>query len=116
MKFAVVLLLALVAMASAHPRMARSQDKRFLVDTFKDIGNWFSHAWDSAKDEFNKVVHSVEVKQLVPLIDSQATEAGCSTVCTGAAASLLGPAAPLAATLCGPLCKAALAELEKVAG
>lgn len=60
MKFAVVLMLALVAMASAHPRMARSQDKRFLVDTFKDIGNWFSHAWDSAKDEFNKVVHSVE--------------------------------------------------------
>ncbi|KAK7508452.1 hypothetical protein BaRGS_00000018 [Batillaria attramentaria] len=101
MRFVVVLLL--VTLATANP-----VDKRFLeriVDAFK-------HTWDAAKSEFDHLtaginvdLHSV-VNKLIPLIDSAPTEIACKRVCVGSAATVLGPAAPLAHTVCDPACKA----------
>merc|ERR1719411_1981934 len=101
-------------------------EKRFFVNeikhAFESIGNAFTSAWNGAKDTFNNLTHGLNinfddvVNQLIPLIDSGMTEAGCITTCTGASASILGPAAPIAATVCAPLCKAALAKLEEAAG
>ncbi|KAL8613081.1 hypothetical protein ACOMHN_035022 [Nucella lapillus] len=60
---------------------------------------------------FNNVVDL-----LVDQIDSGMTEAGCSNVCVGGAATILGPAAPIASLVCGPACNAALAKIEEAAG
>ena len=48
------------------------------------------------------------VDQLVSMIDSGTTEAACHTACVGAAATILGPAAALAGSVCDPACKASV--------
>merc|ERR1711992_56134 len=117
----VLALLVLAAAAYAAP------EKRFIESishAFESLGHAIAHTFNQAKDSFNNIVgehglnidfHAV-VQKMIPLIDSGMTETACTTACVGAASSVLGPAAPLAGTVCGPVCMAALAELEKQAG
>ncbi|KAK7483968.1 hypothetical protein BaRGS_00024852 [Batillaria attramentaria] len=46
------------------------------------------------------------VNALIPMIHSDMTEGACHNVCVGSAATVLGPAAPLAGSVCGDVCKA----------
>ncbi|KAK3762194.1 hypothetical protein RRG08_057432 [Elysia crispata] len=53
------------------------------------------------------------IQALIPLIDSDITEAACQMTCENAASEVLGAdAAAFANLACPPLCKAALAELK----
>merc|ERR1712150_322168 len=121
MKFALALL-ALVVVAYAAP-----QEKRFIESighAFESLAHQLQHAVDSATHGWNDLMHSTGLNldlhalaaKLTPYIDSGMTEATCTSVCVASSASILGPAAPLAGTVCGPLCKFALAQLEQAAG
>ncbi|KAK7483966.1 hypothetical protein BaRGS_00024850 [Batillaria attramentaria] len=94
-----------------------------------------SHVFNQAKDQFNKLTDGLNskgtmctyyssqsgdlddavvgiwmmqcvVNALIPMIDSDMTEGACHNVCVGSAATVLGPAAPLAGSVCGDVCKA----------
>nr|UMA83584.1 conotoxin precursor Cerm06 [Conus judaeus]UMA83918.1 conotoxin precursor Cerm06 [Conus judaeus]DAZ86565.1 TPA_inf: conotoxin precursor Cerm06 [Conus judaeus] len=115
MKVVVVLLAVLVA-ASAAPQ------KRFFI---KDIQNWIQQlqaVFNKAKDKFNELTSGLGVHfdrivdLLIDQIDSGMTEAACIKVCESSAGKILGDASPMAGTVCAPVCTAALAKLEEVAG
>ncbi|XP_076461491.1 uncharacterized protein LOC143293984 [Babylonia areolata] len=120
---AVLALTLLVALASAAPQPIK--DKRFIESIghlFHQAADALAHTFNQAKDAFNSLTHGLNINfdsvvaQMIPLIDSGMTETACTTACVGAASTVLGPAAPLAGTVCGPVCKAALAKLEETAG
>ncbi|KAL8568011.1 hypothetical protein ACOMHN_029186 [Nucella lapillus] len=120
---AVLALTLLVALASAAPRPVK--DKRFIESLghlLHQAAYAFTHTFNQAKNSFNQLTSGLHinfdqvVNQLIPLIDSGMTETACTTACMGGAATVLGPAAPLAGTVCVPVCKAALAKLEQAAG
>nr|DAC80612.1 TPA_inf: superfamily Cerm-06 [Conus magus] len=115
MKVVVVLLAVLVA-ASAAPQ------KRFFV---KDIQDWIYQiqaVFNKAKDKFNELTSGLGVHfnrivdMLIDQIDSGMSEATCIHVCESSANTLLGPASSLADSVCAPVCTAALAKLEEIAG
>nr|DAC80613.1 TPA_inf: superfamily Cerm-06 [Conus magus] len=115
MKVVVVLLAVLVA-ASAAPQ------KRFFV---QDIQNWIQQlqaAFNNAKDKFNELTSGLGVHfdrivdLLIDQIDSGMTEAGCIKLCETSSSKILGSASSMAGTVCAPVCTAALAKLEEIAG
>ncbi|KAL8568012.1 hypothetical protein ACOMHN_029187 [Nucella lapillus] len=117
---AVLALTLLVALASAAPRPVK--DIESLSHLLHQAAYAFTHTFNQAKNSFNQLTSGLHINfdkvvdQLIPLIDSGMTETACTTACVGGAATVLGPAAPLAGTVCVPVCKAALAKLEQVAG
>merc|ERR1712131_469720 len=106
---AVLALTLLVAVASAAPR--HIHDKRFIesiAHLFHQAADALTHTFNQGVDAFNKLTHGLHInfddvyKQLIPLIDSGMTESACVTTCVGSASTVLGPAAPLAGTVCAP--------------
>nr|KAG5697307.1 hypothetical protein BaRGS_004973 [Batillaria attramentaria] len=101
----------LVACSLAAP----APDKRFIgsiSDLWHQAVDSVSHVFNQAKDQFNKLTDGLNinfdsvVNALIPMIDSDMTEGACHNVCVGSAATVLGPAAPLAGSVCGDVCKA----------
>merc|ERR1711935_294065 len=104
-----VIALLVVVLALAYSEAAPSEvDKRFLLEDIKHLGDVisgaFHAAWDKSKDAFHKVTDLIPfdeaVNALIPLIHSGMTVSACTATCTGAAATVLGPAAVLASTIC----------------
>merc|ERR1712154_754992 len=56
------------------------------------------------------------VDALIPLIHSDMSVTACVATCDASAATVLGPFATLAHTVCTPLCDGALAKLEEISG
>merc|ERR1712183_1261131 len=122
MKFAAILLL--VALATVSQSEAGPMKKRFLIkeinNVINGIGDFFTKAYNSAKDAVNKVASGLNfdhaVDALIPLIHSGMSVSACAAACTASAASVLGPFAVSAGVICTPLCEGALAKLEDIAG
>merc|ERR1711887_4080 len=120
MKAVAVLLLVVMAMCAAEAGTLR---KRFLLKEIQhalnSVGDFFTKQYNSAKDAVHKVASGLNfdaaVNALVPLIHSDMSVTACVGVCDGAAATVLGAFAPLAHTVCTPLCEGALAKLEDLA-
>nr|KAG5697309.1 hypothetical protein BaRGS_004975 [Batillaria attramentaria] len=97
----------LVACSLAAP----APDKRF-IGSISVLWHSVSHVFNQAKDQFNKLTDGLNinfdsvVNALIPMIHSDMTEGACHNVCVGSAATVLGPAAPLAGSVCGDVCKA----------
>merc|ERR1712168_411329 len=123
MKAAAVFMLGLVVVGMSSVE-AGTMRKRFLIKEIQhaidSVGNWFTKTYNSAKDSFNKLVKGVNfdaaVNALIPYIHSGMTVTACTSACVAASASVLGPAAPLAGSVCTPVCEGALAKLEELAG
>merc|ERR1712241_671887 len=87
-----------------HHLLRERLRKRFLFkeinDAFHKVGDFFTKTYNSAKDAFKKLTSKIDfdaaVNALVPYIHSGMTVTACTGVCTGAAVSVLGPAATLA--------------------
>nr|UMA82330.1 conotoxin precursor Cerm06 [Conus ebraeus]UMA82616.1 conotoxin precursor Cerm06 [Conus ebraeus]UMA82933.1 conotoxin precursor Cerm06 [Conus ebraeus]DAZ86299.1 TPA_inf: conotoxin precursor Cerm06 [Conus ebraeus] len=112
----VVVLLAVLVVASTAPQ------KRFFI---KDIQNWIQQlqaVFNKAKDKFNELTSGLGVHfdrivdLLIDQIDSGMTEGACIKVCESSAGKILGNASSMAGMVCAPVCTAALAKLEEVAG
>merc|ERR1712105_311211 len=119
------MLLALVVLAAA---CHAAPDKRFIIsdikDAFHDIGHGISHAFNSAKHEFSKIVSHIPfdsvVDNLVPLINSGMSQMACKKACEMGAGKVFGEHhASMGSTVnhaCGPVCKGALSKIKDVAG
>merc|ERR1711948_119498 len=94
MKIACILLVAAVLTASSEAGVMR---KRFL--------------WKEIVDAANSVG-----KALTDTFNSDMSVTACVATCDASAATVLGPFAPLAHTVCTPLCDGALAKLEEISG
>merc|ERR1712130_1067427 len=121
--FVALLMVMMVGMAAVDARKT-IRNRRFLLkeiqDALNSVGDFFTKQYNSAKDAFNKAVSGIDfdaaVNALIPMINSDMTVTACVATCTGASATVLGPAAVLAGTVCTPLCDGALAKLEEMAG
>merc|ERR1712240_241762 len=122
MKAVLAALLVLAAACHAAP------DKRFIIsdikDAFEHIGDGISHAFNSAKHEFSKIVSHIPFNQvvdnLVPLINSGMSQAACKKACElGAGKVFENHLHSMGSTVnhaCGPVCKGALSKIQDVAG
>merc|ERR1712212_521904 len=114
---AVLVLCVLLVATQAAPQV----DKRFLWEDIKHLGDVvadaFNKAWNASKDAFHKVTDATPFDQavdaLMPLIHSGMSVSACVATCTGAAATVPGPA--LAGTVCTPVCDGALDKLQHLA-
>merc|ERR1712039_1157395 len=121
MKIAYILLVAAVLTASSEAGVMR---KRFLwkeiVDAANSVGKALTDTFNTAKDAVNKAAAGLNfdkaVDALIPLIHSDMSVTACVATCDASAATVLGPFAPLAHTVCTPLCDGALAKLEEISG
>merc|ERR1711921_12762 len=123
MKVAVVLLLVVAAMSATDAAPKRINKRLFwndVVNVVHNIGDFFSDAYNAAKDAVSKLASGLDfdkaVDLLVPMIHSGMTVTACTGTCTAASATVLGPFAALSATVCGPICEGALDKLEQTAG
>merc|ERR1712154_290168 len=118
MKIACILLVAAVLTASSEAGVMR---KRFLwkeiVDAANSVGKALTDTFNTAKDAVNKAAAGLNFDKAVDaLIPSDMSVTACVATCDASAATVLGPFATLAHTVCTPLCDGALAKLEEISG
>merc|ERR1711963_911047 len=98
--------------------------KRFFLKELNNavhsVGDALKNTFNTAKDAVNKVASGLNfdkaVDALIPLIHSDMSVTACVATCDASAATVLGPFATLAHTVCTPLCDGALAKLEEISG